>query len=104
MSQVWLNYAKVIGFIGSNFCLALAVSWFLRSKLAFEPSARVHALVILAGTAFLLVAGLGKLGWTLQTWDGNTPPEQLNDLLFRIFSYLGMFFVFFEWVWSYSKK
>lgn len=76
----------------------------LRHKLAFDPSERVHALITLSGTVLLLLAGLGKLGWPIQTWDGNTRAEQLNDLLFMVFSYAGMFLVFVEWFWSFFKK
>jgi hypothetical protein len=41
------------------------------------------------------VSSLGMRGWDIQTWNGNTPPEQLNKNLAKLFSITGAFaFVF----------
>lgn len=34
---------------------------------------------------------LGMLGWEIQTLDGNSPAERLNQLLAKIFSMIGIF-------------
>lgn len=36
-------------------------------------------------------ATLGMRGWDIQTWDGNTFPERLNDWLAKSFSIIGIF-------------
>jgi len=34
---------------------------------------------------------LGMKGWDIQTWDGNTLPEQLNQILAKVFALIGIF-------------
>lgn len=34
---------------------------------------------------------LGMLGWEIQTWDGDSPAERLNQQLAKVFSMLGIF-------------
>lgn len=36
-------------------------------------------------------SSLGMLGWEIQTWDGNSPAERLNQTLAKVFSFLGIF-------------
>lgn len=47
---------------------------------------RVLGLLIIGG------AVLGRLGWTIQTFGGTTPPEEQNKFLFRLFYLIGIFF------------
>ena len=53
-------------------------------------------LLIVTGTAFLLIAGVAELGWEIVTLEGDSPAEDLNKYLFWIFSMFGGFLVFLE--------
>lgn len=41
------------------------------------------------GVAILLWATLGKIGWSIQTMNGNTLPEQVNDFVYRLLYIFG---------------
>ncbi|MEK7322387.1 MAG: hypothetical protein AABZ84_04830, partial [Pseudomonadota bacterium] len=43
------------------------------------------------GIAILLWATLGKVGWNVQTMNGNTYPETVNELVYRVLYILGSF-------------
>ena len=103
MSDVWLAYGKALLHIAGNLIIAGAIVLALRRFTSLEPSRRIQQGFILAGTLCLLTAGIGKLGWSIQSWVGTTPPESLNQGIFLTLSHLGMFFVFTEWVWSFMN-
>lgn len=41
------------------------------------------------GVAVLLWATLGKLGWSIQTMNGTTLPEKVNDFVYRLLYVIG---------------
>lgn len=43
------------------------------------------------GIAILLWATLGKVGWNIQTMNGTTYPETVNELVYRVLYILGSF-------------
>ncbi|CAH6933207.1 conserved membrane hypothetical protein [Vibrio crassostreae] len=48
--------------------------------------------VLALGSAFCFaVATLGRLGWTEQTWKGETFAERLDDWVFYIMYWVGMY-------------
>lgn len=54
-----------------------------------------NTLAKIARVVGLLIIGsavLGRLGWKIQTWSGETPAEKLNLKLFRMMYYVGIFF------------
>jgi TRAP-type C4-dicarboxylate transport system permease small subunit len=55
-----------------------------------------QVILVCLGTAFLLVAGIGKLGWSIQTYDGTTPAENLNEYIFLVLSHIGTFLIFVD--------
>ncbi len=67
-------------------------------------SRRNRLLFLIVGTGLLLVAGIGKLGWSIQTWDGETSAEKLNDCIFWIASYIGTFFLFTQLNYQFLNK
>jgi hypothetical protein len=48
-------------------------------------------LIQITGIVFIFSAGYGKLGWKHQTWGGKSKIENLDTLIFNIFSILGYF-------------
>jgi hypothetical protein len=45
-----------------------------------------------------LVAGIGRLGWPIQTWSGDSQAERLDQGVFLFLSLLGTFLVVFEYL------
>lgn len=45
------------------------------------------------GVAILLWATLGKIGWSIQTVNGTTLPEQVNDFVYRLLYVIGSVFL-----------
>ena len=102
MSEVWSSYAMALVHITCNFFVALGFIFILRRFTAIRFPRKPQRLATLIGTIVLLTAGIGKLGWEIQSYSGANPPELLNDNLFFFLSHLGMFLIFIEWCWSTS--
>ena len=45
------------------------------------------------GVAILLWATLGKVGWSIQTTNGTTLPERVNDFVYRLLYVIGSIFL-----------
>ncbi len=56
--------------------------------------------VSLAGGAILLWASLALQGWNIQTWDGVTLSERLNQWVFRTLYFIGTTLISAGSVWS----
>jgi lipid-A-disaccharide synthase-like uncharacterized protein len=70
-------------------------------RLASQP---VRTAVFLIGTGMLLVAAIGRLGWSIQTMDSNSGPENLDAAIFWCLSVLGTVLLVFDFaVGQYSK-
>jgi len=97
---VWA-YSKTLAVILVNLLVAHAAAPYLVRRM--EP---ILPLLTLLGSILLLVAGIGRLGWSIQTIDGTSAPERLNDSLFWLFSQLGAFAIFLEWSlrWRAAKS
>ena len=52
----------------------------------------------------LLTAGIGRLGWEVQTWDGTSPLESWNKIVFQILIHLGSYTLFLNIFLKYLKK
>ncbi len=100
MWGVWSSYAMALGHIACNFFIALGLIFVLRRFSAIRLSCKFQNIATLVGTIALLTAGLGKLGWEIQSYSGTNPPEILNDKLFLFLSHFGRFLIFVEWCWS----
>jgi hypothetical protein len=58
---------------------------------------------MLAGEALLLWAALGPLGWSIQTFGGSSPAENLNDALLKVTSWIGAVLILFEAAWRQGR-
>lgn len=59
-------------------------------------SAEVLTLIQIFSSFLILWSLLGQLGWTIQTIDGTTLPEQVNDYWFRFLNCVGIGLFFFS--------
>lgn len=55
--------------------------------------AALEELLQYIGTAVLLWATLGKVGWSIQTTSGNSIPEGVNEFVFRVLYVVGSFLI-----------
>ncbi len=54
-------------------------------------------LILQIGSAFLILWALvGKLGYSIRTWSGNTLPERIDNFWFIFLNVLGILLLFFE--------
>ncbi|MGH7814214.1 MAG: hypothetical protein ACREQI_09455 [Candidatus Binataceae bacterium] len=66
------------------------------AALRFTPAAEnphVAVALQLAAAAIVLWATLGLVGWKIQTWNGETLPEKVNQALFKCLYVLGTFLI-----------
>lgn len=81
LSFVYVALSVVFGVIVGRALVALA---YVEPLLASEIFQYV-------GIAILLWATLGKAGWNIQTMNGTTYPEMMNELVYRFLYILGSF-------------
>lgn len=96
MGRVVLNYLFTAMYVLLSFTAAAVLAWIARRKLPRLSNEVVLAAANLCGTGFLLVAGIGRLGWSIQTYDGTTPPEVLDARIFWSLSVLGTVLLVYE--------
>lgn len=104
MKEVILNYLKTFGFIAIVFPPAFLTASFLKAKCSFLLTPKIHSIITLIGTVLLILAGLGKLGWSIQTASEQSQPEQLENAIFWVLTCSGMFIIFIEWSLNFFKK
>ncbi|MFC1536110.1 hypothetical protein ACFL4H_01930 [Candidatus Neomarinimicrobiota bacterium] len=86
----------------------MAIAYFsakiINTYLSSNLSDRTLSIILLIGTAILLTAGIGRLGYEIQTWGGTTPLENMNKLVFRILTHLGSYILFTDLFLKYLRK
>lgn len=86
---VWCAYAKagvtvfVLGFLG----ILTGRVW---TCVAPGTVAVLGPWVRIVGAALVLWSVLARLGWSIQTWEGNTSAERVNNRLFYTLHVLGV--------------
>jgi hypothetical protein len=96
MIEVLFHYAKTAIFVLVSAGLAFLSAWILMLKIPQTNTATIRTTLLLLGTSFLLVAGVGKLGWSIQTFGGDTIAENWNEGVFLFLSYGGTFLLFLD--------
>ncbi|MBN1795812.1 MAG: hypothetical protein JW804_03995 [Sedimentisphaerales bacterium] len=91
--KVILHYLIAAVSVFINIALAYCTAKFLITKHSKPINSYTTALLVL-GTCLILIAGIGKLGWSIQTIGGNSIFEKLNNGLFWCLSHLGTFLIF----------
>jgi len=97
MREVIFHYFRIFVYVGLSFFIALTTSYIFNKQYKRFITSKFKIVLLVLGTSFLLVAGIGKLGWhsEITTWTGSQA-EKWNDNIFCILSYLGSFFVFLD--------
>jgi len=104
MSKLLFYYLVVAISVVINIILAWVTAKFILSKHnAWTRKKRLTSLLVV-GTGILLWAAIGRLGWSIQTFGGNSAREWLNIILFWSFSHIGTFLILTHIFISYLKK
>lgn len=78
------------------------LAWWLMKRRGFEPSRRLILLLRFWSAGLLLAAVFGKMGWEIQTINGSTLMERVNNALHWLLYFPGMIILFlslwFEWI------
>jgi hypothetical protein len=93
MNNVIKNYFKNILIVGILLFVLKFLVDYLADVFTFLLSAKIRLIIFFVGTWMLLVATIGRLGWHIQTWDGNSPAESLDKILFWLFAVVGTAFI-----------
>ncbi len=98
MGKVTFHYLKTSLYVGINFVVAYIVARLLLKCYPRIFDGKFKLIILLIGTALLLIAGIGKLGLHsgIVTWTGETMPEKFNNTIFFILSHLGTFCIFLD--------
>jgi hypothetical protein len=94
--DVVLHYVLTAIYVTINIGLAFFTAWLIAIKRPQWVTDGKKAFLLVVGTGILLVAGVGKLGWSIQTMVGTTPAEQMNEAIFLTLSHVGTFILFLE--------
>jgi hypothetical protein len=104
MSRILVNYLKSFLIVGVVSALAWFSAYLVVENFPILCSERARSVFFLAASILLIVAGIGRVGWEIQTWGGNSPDELLDLRIFRFLSLLGTFFLIFEYFVGHLVK
>jgi len=96
LTTVIFHYFYTFICVAVNFIFALLFVHLSRLKCPKLINKDIRLIYLIVGACFLLVASIGKLGWSIQTIGGNTPAERLNEWICIILSHIGTFFLFID--------
>ena len=104
MAHVLLFYVKALVYVAACLALGWLSATLARSRWPTLADSLTHAVVFLLGSGLLLVAAIGRLGWGIQTWGGDSPAERLDQRVFLVLSLLGTFLLVFEFFLGKSQR
>ncbi len=87
-SFLYLFYTIVLSFI---------LSFILVRIFKISISATLLITTRFISASLIFGAVLGRLGWEIQTYSGDTLPEKINSLWYRFLYILGVFFLMFSY-------
>jgi hypothetical protein len=97
MNPVLLKYLKTVAIVAADFFAAWAVTRRMPRQFAWFRSQTTRIFLFLTGTGALLVAGIGRLGWAIQSWSGQSSSEHLDQGIFFILSVGGTFLLVLDY-------
>jgi len=104
VSGVVFNYLRAGLYVVVEFVFAWGLATFFLGKYSLWRSDRTQLVLFLFGTGILLVAGIGRLGWPIQTLGGNSPAEKLDQGIFLLLSLSGTFLLLLDYFLSRTRK
>jgi hypothetical protein len=87
-----------------DFGAAWALAFFANRKCQFLVSDFVRCSTFLVGSGLLLIAGIGRLGWYIQSFGGETSPESLDKTIIIALSLFGTFLLIYNFALGKLKK
>lgn len=97
LTRVIGNYLLAAIYVVLDFALAWAAAWVATRKAPNLASSRYRTVAFVFGSALLLIAGIGRLGWSIQSLGGVSPPEALDRSIFLGLSLVGTFLLVMEY-------
>jgi len=86
MGRVIKNYLWTVLVVTLAISAAFVAGRFITQEFLPTVVGRWRQIAFMAGTGMLLVAGIGRLGWSIQTYKGQSPAEKADRLIFWILS------------------
>jgi hypothetical protein len=103
MKSVVYNYLMIGFYVLIEFTCAWALVTFGLGKYRVWVADQMRLRLFLLGTGLLLVAGIGRLGWPIQSIGGSSPAEKLDQAIFLALSLFGTFLLLLDFFLSRSK-
>jgi hypothetical protein len=103
MSQVLARYGLSLVAVTAAVVVGLVLAW--AANTWFRPHiSAIRPWAFILGVGLLLVAGIGRLGWDIQTWGGESPPERLDTWIFWILSSAGTVLLIVDYALAKSAE
>jgi len=96
MKKVIRWYAKAAFSLLIIFAIAYIAARFRIRMAPVLYGGRARTVYSLIALGCFFVSGIGRIGWEIQTWNGNTPPERLDKRLYLGALCSGTFFLAFQ--------
>lgn len=104
MADVVQRYVLTAAIVAAIFGVAALSARYVARNHPKLASPVVRCAAFLIGTGMLLVAGIGRLGWEIQTFDGQTAAECLDQTIFWILSVVGTGLLVYDFFASRSSR
>ena len=92
IKKVFFSYLKGLGIVLGIIILAFLI-YTTNVKVAFDIGEEIVKIFRFISASFIAIALFGRLGWDIQTFCGNTPPEKLNNIIYKYLYGIGFFFL-----------
>lgn len=96
MASVISKYLLTALYVAGSFAVAFIAAWFSARRVPGMATPLLRTIIFLVGTGMLLVAGIGRIGYALQTFDGTSPAERLDEWIFWTLSLVGTFLLVYD--------
>ncbi len=103
MYAVILNYTLVFIAVSIALLLSVIVARFLVHRFPKTSTPKVRLLFFLIGCGALLIAAIGRLGWSIQTMSGESLAEKIDIAVFTFLSISGTFLLIVDYCIGFFK-
>lgn len=91
------SICKSFLYLSCTISISLILSFVLARILIIAISPIIIIIIRFISASLVFWAVLGRLGWEIQTWRGDTLPEKINILWYRFLYILGVFLLMFSY-------
>lgn len=104
MRGVVSNYLMTGLYVFIEFACAWAAVTFVLVKYRIWLADKTRLVFFLLGTGLLVVAGIGRLGWSIQTIGDRSATEKLDQTIFLALSFFGTFLLLLDFFLGRAGK